>query len=483
MIDNNKKKILILDDEKISINILMNNLKENYNVYYTTKYKEALKILERIDIDLILLDIVMPEISGFEFLDIINNNSNLKKVQTLFITSKNDSEIIESFKQYNTPYVFKPFDTDEVKSKIDSVIADYEASLNQKKVDNNLETILIVDDNEIDIKVIKGALNREYNLLVASTPNMAIQKLEKYNIDLILLDIMMPEMNGYEFCTYLKDNKNFKDINVIFLTVKSQSECVVKGLEAGGVDFISKPFNRRELLLRINTHLEIKRLHDELKEKNRILENRKFHLEYLIKEKTEKIEKVTSAMVTALESANLYNDEDTGNHIKRVTFYAVLIAKALKMPSEFINKIESYASLHDIGKIGTPSEILRKKGKLSVEEFKEMKKHTLIGCQILSDNEIDDVARNIVRHHHEKWDGSGYPDGLKGEAIPLEARIVAIADVYDALTNARSYKEAFSHELASNIMKNERAKHFDPKLIDLFFENTDKILKIKKEFS
>lgn len=228
--------------------------------------------------------------------------------------------------------------------------------------------------------------------------------------------------------------------------------------------------------------LQLNRLNDELNEKNSMLEDRELHLMNLVEEKTRKIERITIALVNALEDANLLNDMDTGNHIKRVSRYSSILAAHYGCNREFVKRIELYASLHDIGKVGIPDNVLKKKGRFTPEEFDVMKQHVVIGHKMLDNEDLDEMAKNIVLYHHEKWDGTGYVKGLNGEQIPLEARIVSLADVYDALISKRSYKPAFSDDEADTIIKSGAGNHFDPKLVEIFFDNREKLAEVREVY-
>ena len=261
----------------------------------------------------------------------------------------------------------------------------------------------------------------------------------------------------------------------------SELENKLKAFEKGGVDYIIKPFEHLEVLARINTQVEKIKLIDELNKTNYLLYNKKEHLKYLVKKEIEKNVNLTLSLVTVLESANLYNDEDTGNHIKRVSKYSGLVAKEYGCDLEFIEKIELYSSLHDVGKVGISDAVLKKPGKYIPEEFELMKQHVVYGGRMLDNESIDIMAKNIALYHHEKWDGTGYVQKLKGKDIPLEARIVAVADVFDALTTKRVYKPAFSQEKAEMILSEGKGQHFDPEIIDCFFKRIDDVLKIKEK--
>ena len=221
-------------------------------------------------------------------------------------------------------------------------------------------------------------------------------------------------------------------------------------------------------------------LQDELRTKNHMLEDREVHLTHLVDAKIRTIEKMTLGLVTVLEDANLANDDETGNHIRRVSEYSALVAKAYGTDRDFVKRIKLYASLHDVGKVGIADAILKKPGRYTPEEFEEMKQHVVIGHRMLDSAEIDPMARNISLYHHERWNGSGYVHGLQGEEIPLEARIVSLADVFDALTTKRVYKDAFPVSKAEQIIMEERGEQFDPRVVDAFFDQKADFIRIKE---
>ncbi len=329
--------------------------------------------------------------------------------------------------------------------------------------------ILIVDDVIENLQVLANMLIPQgYVVSTVSNGAKAIKFLSVRTPDLILLDVNMPEMNGYEVCRRIKENESWKNIPVIFLTARTQTEDIVKGFEAGSVDYVTKPFNHYELEARILTHLRLKSYQDELRLKNQLLEDREQHLLYLVDEKTRNIEQITIAMTIALESANFFNDEVTGNHIRRVGEYSAVLAEAIGCDRSFIKRIRQYASLHDIGKIGISVDLLKRSGQISGEEFDMMKQHVEIGGKILNHQSIDGMARNIALYHHEWWNGKGYLKGLKGEAIPLEARIVTLADVYDALITERPYKKAWPVEEAETFIFDRSGNQFQPAVVDAF---------------
>lgn len=341
--------------------------------------------------------------------------------------------------------------------------------------------ILAVDDNHVNLVLIKSIFKKHPDAVLhyASDGQEAIDKAKQINPDLILLDIMMPKLDGYQVANILQKENQTTDIPIIFLTALADEEFKLKAFDSGGIDYVTKPINRKELLARVKAQLKMKKIQDELKQKNALLKDRELHLSKLVEEKTHEIEQVTMAMVGSLENANNYNDEDTGNHIRRVSAFSALIAEKLGKSPDFIRRIKLYSSLHDVGKVGIPDSILKKPAKLDDEEWKTMKQHVVIGFKMLDSPVIDEMAKNIALYHHERWDGKGYVSLKSGSDIPIEARIVTLADVFDALTQKRVYKPAFDIEKTNSIISSESGKMFDPDLVKIYFENVDEFFKIK----
>ncbi|MCB1144600.1 MAG: response regulator [Leptospiraceae bacterium] len=349
----------------------------------------------------------------------------------------------------------------------------------------NKMKILIVDDVLENRKILSSILSpiEEYEIQMASNGNSVIENIEDDIPDLILLDIMMPDIDGFGLIDYLKSKDNLKDVPVIFITALDSLEKKVEAFSKGGIDYITKPFHMPELLGRVKNQLMIKNLQNELKAKNSLLSEREKHLEKLVQDKTEKLESMTLSIVTALEDANFYNDTDTGNHIRRVSEYSAILAQGYGCDEEFIKKIKLFASLHDVGKVGISDNLLKKPGKYTDQERIEMQDHVRIGKKILENSGIDPMAINIAYYHHEKWDGTGYVNGLKEYEIPLEARIVAVADVYDALMSRRSYKAPFSLEESKSFLLTHAGSHFEKKLIDIFIDKYSEFISVLERLS
>ncbi|EJL6393575.1 response regulator [Vibrio navarrensis] len=318
--------------------------------------------------------------------------------------------------------------------------------------------ILIVDDEPANLKVMRQVLQENYRLSFARSGQDALALLEQEKVDLILLDIMMPEMTGFDVCQRLKSNPKTAAIPVIFVTALRDSIDEETGFALGGVDYITKPIVPAIVRARVKTHLSLVNI-DALRE-------------------------VQIDLIQRLGRAAEYKDNETGMHVQRMSHYSKILAMAAGIDEERADELRMAATMHDIGKIAIPDNILLKPGKLDEREFSHMKKHAEIGSSILAEprSALVALARSIAITHHEKWDGSGYPNGLAGEAIPLEGRIAAITDVFDALTSERPYKKAWPIEEAIEFVQAQSGKHFDPQLVRLFIDQLPKILEIKEKF-
>jgi len=341
--------------------------------------------------------------------------------------------------------------------------------------------ILIVDDVTDNIQVAMNILKEEnYEFAFATSGEDALDLLRNTHFDLILLDIMMPGIDGYEVCRRVKKDEMNKDIPVIFLTAKADVDSIEKGFKSGGVDYIIKPFHANELLARVKTHLELYRAKVLLLHHNISLETKLVHEEKRLLSELEENQKEMIFVLTELMEST---SDETGKHIRRVAEYSRLLAHYHPSISEEDANIIYHASpMHDIGKIAIPEKILHKPGKLTDEEFQIMKMHTTKAHEFLqsSSRSIMKSADIIAYEHHEKWDGSGYPRGLQGDNIHIFARIVALADVFDALTHKRVYKEAWGIDNSIAYIIENSEVHFDPELVKIFKNNIDEFIAISK---
>jgi putative two-component system response regulator len=320
------------------------------------------------------------------------------------------------------------------------------------------QTVLIVDDEPTNLRVLNQVLSDNYKLIFAKSGQEALRLVEKDQPELILLDVMMPEITGYEVCQSLKNSHQFKSIPIIFVTALNDSGDEAKGLNMGAVDYISKPISPAVVKARVKTHLSLV--------------------------DAEELRATRLQVIQRLGRASEYKDNETGMHVMRMSHYSRVLALAYGFSENDADNLFNAAPMHDIGKIGIPDSIMLKPGKLTDEEFEIMKQHPEIGAEILgeSDSDLIALAKMVSMTHHEKWNGTGYPKQLKGEEIPIEGRIVALADVFDALTSVRPYKEAWSIEKAMAFIHEQKNKHFDPELVDLFEQQLEAILDIKERW-
>jgi len=339
------------------------------------------------------------------------------------------------------------------------------------KEQNDKPIVLVVDDIPDNIHTLSGVLSGDYRIKAATSGAKAIQIANsKPQPHLILLDIMMPEMDGYEVCTRLKSSPMTADIPIIFVTAKAEVIDEQRGFEVGGVDYITKPISPPIVQARVKTHIA-------LYDQNLSLANQ-------VRERTAQLESSRLEVIQRLGRAAEYKDNETGMHVIRMSHYSKILAEQLDVSKRWIELVFQASPMHDIGKIGIPDAVLRKPGKLDKDEWEVMQTHVKIGADIIDngDSLLLQMAQEIALYHHEKWDGSGYPHGLKGEEIPLSARIVAIADVFDALTSERPYKKAWPIEKAVALLEEEAGTHFDPNLVPIFIAQLDQLLEIKESF-
>ena len=352
--------------------------------------------------------------------------------------------------------------------------------------------ILLVDDEPINVKVLVDLLRPSYELIVAKNGRQALECLQDSPLpDLALLDVMMPEMNGLELCRRMKADSRTAEIPIIFISALGQIHDEMSGFDLGGVDYITKPISPPIVMARVRTHVALRKAQQELARQNVTLEE-------IVAARTRELGLTQDATIRALASLAETRDNETGAHLKRTQYYVKRLAEELRGHPPFaaaltkraIQLMFKSAPLHDIGKVGIPDAILLKPGKLTDDEFAIMKTHAALGRDALTralDNEEPTeflrYAVDICGSHHEKWDGTGYPAGLKGEDIPLAARLMALADVYDALTTRRVYKAAFSHARAQQIIEDGGGRHFDPAVVAAFLRCIEDFQQIAKTYA
>ena len=319
--------------------------------------------------------------------------------------------------------------------------------------------LLLVDDEPANLQVLRHVLQEDYRLLFATDGARALDIVRSQRPHLVLLDVMMPAMDGYAVCEAIKADPAIADIPVIFVSALSEVGHETRGFEAGAVDYITKPVSAPVVRARVRTHLSLVR--------------------------TQELRATRLQIVQRLGRAAEYKDNETGMHVIRMSHYAQLLARAVGMDEAWAEDLLHAAPMHDVGKIGIPDAVLLKPGKLDADEWDIMRRHPRIGAEIIGEHAsgVLRVAREIALTHHEKWDGSGYPEGLAGEAIPLASRIVAIADVFDALTTRRPYKDAWSLETAFCHLRSEAGRHFDPALVEPFIALEPEIRAVRERWA
>ena len=363
--------------------------------------------------------------------------------------------------------------------------------LDNPMLDSPSKTILLIDDDTAVLGVLRDCLRSHYRITIATDGQTALQRAQALP-DLILLDVRLPDMTGHEVCARLQRDPATSHIPIIFLSSNDTAADITRGLKLGAVDYVTKPVIPSIVLARVQTQLRLR--------------DQRSHLEELVKERTQDLESRTAELllsqelaIVALGSLAETRDNETGNHIHRTRAYVETMARRLKQLPRYANTISDHhwemmwrsAPLHDLGKVGIPDSILLKPGKLTAEEFEIMKRHASLGFEALhaaetrtrTENSFLSVAAEIAQSHHERWDGTGYPGGFAGEDIPLSARVMAIADVYDALISRRVYKPPMPHEAALEIINEGRGRHFDPMILDCFMSDHDEFRRIALQFS
>ncbi len=351
-------------------------------------------------------------------------------------------------------------------------------------------SVLIVDDDPQNLRLLAGVLARGgLEPRPVTSGRLAIEAAVIDPPDLVLLDVRMPEMSGVDVCRWFKQDERLRSIPIIFISGLAGTDDKVEAFRVGAVDYVSKPFQEEEVLARIKTHLHLRRLQVELVSHNQELEQR-------ISEQVKAVTASQLATIFSLAKLAEARDDDTGQHIERVQTFSKVLAVEMRemrlhtaqLTAAFIDNLYQTASLHDIGKVGTPDAILLKPGKLTGDEFAKMKEHCALGANTLGtvlkrhpDNQFLRMGVDVARSHHEKWDGGGYPDELKGPTIPLAARIVALTDFYDALTSKRCYRPAFSHEDTCRMIQEGNGTHFDPEVVTAFGTLEGQFLRIRQE--
>lgn len=340
-------------------------------------------------------------------------------------------------------------------------------------------TVLVIDDSVSNLSLVSGLLREHYTVKIAKDGVKGLQLTQQEQPDLLLLDIMMPGLDGYDVCQLLKTDQATQHIPIIFLTSQTAEEDEQKGLELGAVDYITRPINPRILVSRIRAHLADA-------QNSRTMRVNNEYLEYEVTKRARQVTAMQDLTILAMASLSETRDVDTGNHLRRTQGYVRALANQMRhrgahpdfLTEEVVDILYRCAPLHDIGKVAIPDRILLKPGRFTPDEFEIMKRHPALGRAALEkaqrlaggSNDFLDIAKDVIYAHHERWDGKGYPEGLRGDEIPVGARLMAVADVYDALISRRVYKEGMSHEAATAMIVAEQGTHFDPAVVDAFLD-------------
>jgi putative two-component system response regulator len=340
--------------------------------------------------------------------------------------------------------------------------------------------VLIVDDQQANVMLLEQILGQAgYKQVVSTTDSREVLGLYKQHApDLVLLDLNMPHMDGFEIMDQLREVEKGSYIPVLVLTAVDHPSIRHRALDSGARDFISKPFDVSEVLCRMRNMLEVRVLHNQIRNQNQRLEQE-------VAERTRELEETRMEVIHRLGRAGEYRDNETGNHVIRMSRFSELLAREIGLSERTCNLILNASPMHDIGKIGIPDSILLKPGKLEPDEWETMKTHVIKGVEILmgNDSELMVMARNIALHHHEKWDGSGYPNNLNGQDISIEGRIVAVCDVFDALTSERPYKKAWPVEKALEFLMDQKGRHFEPRLVDGFIRIMPRVQEVQEQYA
>ena len=356
-----------------------------------------------------------------------------------------------------------------------------------------IEKILIVDDQPLNIEIFEELLGNKYELLAVNSGEQCLECMKQFAPDMVILDIMMPGIDGYQICQRIKSDPQYEQTQVMLVSAKASTESRLKGYEVGADDYLSRPFNHEEFLAKVEVQIRLRDALTKLEKMQLQLSEYNKHLENIVLQRTEEIIETRDLVVFSLAKLAESRDPEIGPHLDNIRQYAQILAEHYfrggisdEVDKVFVRNLYRSSPLHDIGKVGIPDAILLKPGKLSTSEFEIIKQHTIIGYEALSSvikhgnsGGFLEMGAEIARSHHERFDGSGYPDGLAEYEIPLSARIIALADVFDALTSVRVYKTAIEAEVAKTMIESERSRHFDPDIVDAFRSGWQEFLYVR----
>lgn len=450
------QKILIIDDDIMNLKMEQYILENTYDVICAKSGEEGLDMLHKNAVDLVLLDLYMPNMNGLQVLQKIREDKAISDVKVIFLTASGmKTDVTEAIRLGALDFIKKPFVPTELLERIKRVL-----QLAKK------DSILVVDDDKMNLMLTQKILGIRYDVSCVSSGKEAILYLQDNVPDMILLDLHMPEMSGLEVLDEIRNMDKVSDVPVIFLTADSERKTEIEIFKAGAMDYIQKPFIAEVVIRRISRILELYHYQQSLQQE---VDQKTTEL----RESNRKFNNLSMQVAMALASAIDAKDTYTNGHSVRVAEYSRELARRMGRSMQEINDIYYIGLLHDIGKIGIPDQIINKPERLTKEEYQIVKDHPKIGAEILENiSEIPSIA--VGAHwHHERYDGQGYPDGLAGEEIPEVARIIGVADAYDTMTSKRSYRDILPQDVARNEIENGKGTQFDPIIADYMLEMID----------
>lgn len=437
-------------------------------------------VAERERPDIIAMQEDLQGCSSFEVCRQLKNNYKTRDIPVIIVTHSAGEEAKKRFLFAGAvDYFALPFPPGQLAERVEKLL--------DSKAYVEPQNILIAEDSDtIRVIIVKILRQQGHHVTEARDGIEAWEILQKdNNIDIILTDINMPNLDGHQLCRFVRGRKELEFVPIIVVSTIADKEDIAMLLNSGADDYIIKPFATEEFLARLRAHIRARQLYRELNSVNGRLQNFTESLEKMVESRTSDLYEANLESLMMLAVASEYRDADTGNHVRRISYFSRHLALAMGYSETKSIEISNASIVHDVGKIAIPDSILKKKGKLTVQEFETMKTHTVHGEKILSETPFFSLSRQVARCHHEKFDGSGYPDGLSGYHIPLAARVTAVADVYDALVSKRVYKDAWSVERTYKLIIEEAGKHFDPMAVEAFEKifNDGTITGIYKKYS
>ncbi|MBF0353235.1 MAG: response regulator [SAR324 cluster bacterium] len=482
-------KVLITDDSPSMRSLLAEFLSPlEVEIILASNGEECVEKASHLLPDLITLDIQMPGINGITTCSLIKKLPNTSLIPIMMITSVDDDATkTRAFEAGAIEYVVKPFSPEYLRERVTSILQPSRPQQFQSDETVDIQRVLVAEDTRSIMAIYKFLLPQiQCELIPCEDGQIAWNTLqnEYKTLDLIVSDINMPNMNGIEFVTKVRGDSRFDQIPIIMSTTVSETEQIKNLLQIGVNDYIIKPFSHEEFNARVSSHLRTRRLMENQEKLNHELHQLNEVLEEKVRQRTREIRDANVDTIFMLALASDAKDKDTANHVRRVRFYSEALATKLGYDAAAAEEVGYSSMMHDVGKIAIPDNILNKPGKLTDEEWVVMRTHTTEGAKILGDRPFFFAARQIANFHHERYDGTGYPKKLKGEDIPMAARIVTVADVYDALCSRRVYKEAWDESKVIEELRRSAGSHLDPAVVEAFLELVENgtIDKIREQF-